>query len=104
MIKVSVMYPFKEGAFFDHDYYKNTHLPLIAELMGSACLGYSIDKGLSGPVPNSAPQFIASCHLFCESIESFSSSFGPHQKVIMKDVPNYTDIAPSMQISEVTNG
>ena len=29
MIKVSVMYPNRPGARFDHDYYRDKHLPLI---------------------------------------------------------------------------
>ena len=29
MIKVSVMYPNKPGARFDHDYYRDKHMPLV---------------------------------------------------------------------------
>jgi uncharacterized protein (TIGR02118 family) len=29
MIKVSVMYPSRSDARFDHDYYRTKHLPLI---------------------------------------------------------------------------
>ncbi|TQU74294.1 EthD family reductase, partial [Xanthomonas perforans] len=28
MIKVSVMYPYREGARFDHAYYRDQHMPL----------------------------------------------------------------------------
>ena len=33
MIKVSVMYPFAPGARFDHDYYRDTHMPLLLSLI-----------------------------------------------------------------------
>jgi hypothetical protein len=33
--------------------------------------------------------------------QSFQAAFGPHAKEILADVPNYTDVKPSMQISEV---
>ena len=36
MIKVSVMYPNTPGARFDHDYYRDRHLPLIKSRMGAA--------------------------------------------------------------------
>ncbi len=36
MIKVSVMYPNKDGARFDHDYYKNKHMPLVKARMGDS--------------------------------------------------------------------
>ncbi|WP_122659812.1 EthD family reductase, partial [Pseudomonas viridiflava] len=32
MIKVSVLYPYKEGARFDHDYYRDQHMPLVQSL------------------------------------------------------------------------
>jgi uncharacterized protein (TIGR02118 family) len=41
------------------------------------------------------------CHIFCESVESFQAGFGPHAQAIMADIPNYTDLAPVIQISEV---
>lgn len=53
MIKVSVMYPYREGARFDHAYYRDTHMPLVSARMGAACLRYTVDKGISGGEPGS---------------------------------------------------
>lgn len=100
MIKISVMYPYKDGAIFDHEYYKNKHLPLLKEKMGDYCVRYSVDRGLSGAAPGSPPVYIASCHIYCESVESFYAGFGPSRKEILADVINYTDLTPEMQISE----
>ena len=36
--------------------------------------------------------------------EAIRACMGPHMKDIMGDIPNYTDIAPVMQISEVVVG
>jgi uncharacterized protein (TIGR02118 family) len=47
---------------------------------------------------------VAMCHIFCDSVEAFQAAFGPHAKTIMADIPNYTDIAPVMQVSEVVVG
>jgi uncharacterized protein (TIGR02118 family) len=41
------------------------------------------------------------CHFFCTSVESFQAGFGPHAQEIMGDIPNYTDLTPVIQISEV---
>lgn len=103
MIKVSVMYPHKPEARFDHAYYAGTHMPLVKSKMGDALLYYTVDKGLSGGA-GEAPTYVAMCHLFCDSIESFQASFGPNAKDIMADIPNYTDLAPVVQISEVVKG
>ena len=48
MIKMSVYYPAGGGSKFDHDYYRNHHMPLIQERLGDACLRYEIDKGPLG--------------------------------------------------------
>lgn len=104
MIKVSVMYPHKSGARFDHAYYKDKHLPLVKARMGAACRSYTIDKGLAGGAPGSPATYAAMCHIFVDSVEAFQKSFGPHAAEIMGDIPNYTDIQPVVQISEVVVG
>ena len=64
MIKVSVMYPHQPGARFDHDYYRDVHMPLAKSRLGAACLYYTVDKGLGGGAPGSAPAYVAMCHFF----------------------------------------
>lgn len=101
MIKVSVMYPHQPGARFDHAYYRDTHMPLVKARLGDACLYYAIDKGLGGREPGSAPAYVAMCHFVCESLEAFEAAFGPHAREILADIPNYTDLQPVRQVSEV---
>ena len=104
MIKVSVMYPNTPGTHFNHDYYRDHHMPLVKARMGGHLQYYTVDKGLAGGTPGSAPTYAAAGHLFCASVEAFQTGFGPHTKEIMGDIPNYTDIAPVIQISEVVVG
>ena len=104
MIKVSVMYPNIPGARFDHAYYRDKHMPLLKQRMGDACRSYTVDKGLAGGTPGSEPTYVGMCRIFCDSVESFQTAFGPHAKEIMGDIANYTDLAPVLQISEVVVG
>jgi uncharacterized protein (TIGR02118 family) len=104
MIKVSVMYPNTAGARFDHAYYRDTHMPLVKARMGDHCKSYTVDKGLAGGAPGSAPAYVAMCHIFCDSVDSFQAGFGPHMQEILADIPNYTDLAPVIQISDVVVG
>jgi len=101
MIKVSVMYPYTPDARFDHDYYRDKHMPLVKARMGEACLYYTVDKGLSGGAPGTPPEYVAMCHIFSESLEAFQAGFGPHANEIQADIANYTDLKPIKQISEV---
>jgi uncharacterized protein (TIGR02118 family) len=104
MIKVSVMYPNTPGARFDHEYYRDKHMPLLKARMGDACKFYAVDKGLAGGAPGAPAPYVGMCHIYADSVEAFQKGFGPHAKEIMGDIPNYTDLSPVMQISEVVVG
>jgi uncharacterized protein (TIGR02118 family) len=101
MIKVSVFYPHEEGKKFDMDYYCNKHMPMVQEKLGSAVKSLAVEQGLGGGEPESKAIYIAMGHLYLDSVEAFQTAFGPHAESIMGDIPNYTDIQPIIQISEV---
>jgi uncharacterized protein (TIGR02118 family) len=108
MIKVSVMYPHKPGMRFDHDYYRTKHLPLIKARMGAALKYYTIDKGLADGEGKPLGAYVAMCHLLCDSVDEYQSSFGPHAQEIRGDIRNFTDGTSIHQISgggrELCNG
>jgi len=101
MIKVSVFYPNNEGSSFDMDYYCNTHIPLVQKKLGAILKGVSVEQGVSGSEPGSRATYVAMGHLLFESVDAFQSAFEPHAEAIMGDIPNYTEIQPTIQISEV---
>ena len=67
MIKVSVMYPNKPGARFDHAYYRDKHMPLVKATLGEACKYYTVDKGLAGGAPGAPATYVGMCHIFSDS-------------------------------------
>lgn len=101
MIKVSVMYPNNPGTRFDHNYYRDHHMPLIKSRMGAGLKYYSVEKGLTGGAPDSPAAYVAACDLLCDSVEAYQASFGPHAQEIRADIRNFTDQKPIVQISEV---
>ena len=100
-IKVSVLYPAGEGKTFDMDYYRSKHVPMVADMLGNAVIGATVEEGLAGGEPNSKPIYHAIGNLYFESVESFQQAFGAAAEKIMQDTPNYTNIVPLMQISKV---
>lgn len=104
MIKVSVMYPNTPGNRFDHAYYCEKHMPLVKARMGNSCKYYTVDKGLAGGTPGAPPTYVGMCHLFCDSVESFQAGFAPQMQEILADIPNFTNLTPVIQISEVVVG
>jgi len=101
MIKVTILYPNKKGGRFDFDYYLKRHMPMSIERHGSALRGVTVERGLSGTIPNSQPTYVAICHLFFDSVDAFLQAFMPHAEVLQGDIPNYTNIEPVIQFSEV---
>lgn len=83
------------------DYYFNKHMPMVRQKLGPACTCVDAEKGLSGILPGTPATYIAICHLYFESKEAFQTAFGLHAQAIMADMPNYTNIQPTIQVSEV---
>ena len=101
MIKVSVFYPNNPGAKFDMTYYLQKHIPMVQKLLEPALKGVTVEQGLSGGHPGAAMTYVAIAEMLFDSVEEFQAAFEPHATEIRADVPNYTDIQPILQISEV---
>lgn len=101
MIKVCVMYPNAEGKNFDMEYYINNHVPLVSKTLGDALKEASYDKGVAGGAPGSPATYVAMANLYFNSMEEFGYAFATGVPTLMGDLPNFTDITPVVQISEV---
>jgi uncharacterized protein (TIGR02118 family) len=101
MIKVTILYPNGDGKKFDMDYYSTKHMPMIASLLGDSLKLYTIDKGIAGRTPADPIPYLAIGYLYFDNLSAFQNSFRPHAEKIRNDVPNYTNIQPVLQISEV---
>lgn len=101
MIKVAVLYPNSDEVAFNFEYYVNTHIPMVQDMVGDALIKVEIEKGLGGRGPGEPAPFVAVANLYFESIESFQKSFGPHAEKIGADVPNYSSVQGQIQISEI---
>jgi uncharacterized protein (TIGR02118 family) len=100
MVRISILYPFREAARFDATYYVDTHMPLALHKLGAAVRGVDVDVAdLSKTAP--PPAFFAMCHYLCDSIQTFQLAYGGVATVLQADVANYTDVEPIVQISDV---
>jgi uncharacterized protein (TIGR02118 family) len=101
MIKVTILYPNTSGARFDFDYYVKTHMPMSIRLLGPRIRSVSVERGIEAAEPGAPPAFVALCHFTCDSRVSFEAAFLPQAAVLQGDMPNYTDIVPIIQFSEI---
>ncbi|MFY0673851.1 MAG: EthD family reductase [Bacteroidia bacterium] len=100
-VKVQVMYPQTDNSTFDIEYYTQKHLPMVGGLFGDLVKGLSIDKGISGPMPDSPKTYMVTANMLFDSAAEFSNAFAKHAPAILEDMPNYTNVEPVIQISEV---
>jgi uncharacterized protein (TIGR02118 family) len=101
MIKVTILYPNGDGKKFDMEYYSNKHMPMVASLLGDSMKTYEIDKGISGRTPNDPIPYLAIGYLYFDQLSAYQNSFRANAEKIRNDIPNYTNIQPVIQISEV---
>jgi uncharacterized protein (TIGR02118 family) len=93
MIRLSVFYPVTEGASFDHDYYRDKHVPLAVRTWGLESA--EIDKGVDGP-------YVAAVHFTFDSLDAVQQAMAAEATAdVLADVANYTSIAPVLQTSEI---
>lgn len=101
MIKISILYPNDKGKTFDMDYYEKNHMPMMAGFLGKNLKFYEIDKGIAGRTPNDAVPFIAVGYFYCSDLIEYNKAVSQNIDTILKDIKKYTDIQPTIQISEI---
>jgi len=102
MVRITVLYPAGEGKKFDHDYFVRKHMALVRERLGKhGLVRTEVDKGIAGGAPGAPAPYAAVGHVYFNKLADFQKGMGEHGKEIMADVPNYTNIQPQIQISEI---
>ena len=94
MIRVSMMYPVTDGATFDLEYYRTTHMGDIVKRTPGV-VRYEIDEAIDGP-------YFMIGQIYFESAETLEAAVnGPTAEEAWADVPNFTNIQPVMQVSRI---
>lgn len=103
MVKISILYPNTPGSRFDFRYYVDKHMPRSIQLLSAhpGFRGVSVEQGTGGGAPGSPAAYGAMCHFSFTSADAFMAAFMPHAPELQGDIPNYTDVAPVIQVNEV---
>ncbi|EFO28951.1 ethyl tert-butyl ether degradation EthD [Roseibium sp. TrichSKD4] len=98
-VSLQVIYQATEGSRFDHDYYENTHIPLMHQHMGAGILSTVVVKGVAGARGTPAKFHAIATAVFKDqaSLEEAMKAAGP----VLADIPNYTDVQPEVLIGDV---
>ena len=93
MANLVVSYPLHEGASFDADYYRDTHIPLVEQSWGPC--------GLTGaeilwPADPAQPVAAMVVLRFRDGAAIDAAMASPATAAVMADIANFTDIQPSI--------
>lgn len=104
MIRMSVLYPGDTGKRFDLEYYAKTHMDLVKRRWtGMGLVKVEVDKGLGGGAPGEPAPYVAVGHVYVQTQDDLQKAVRAHGRELFADVPNFTEIAPQVQISEIVS-
>lgn len=101
MLCITAIYPNDRGSRFDADYYRTSHCPFAQSLLsphGLAAIRTTI--GLAG-LDGSPPPYWAVSEMHFTSRAAFDAAIAAEGPAIFADIPNYTNVTPILQVSEL---
>jgi uncharacterized protein (TIGR02118 family) len=97
VMSLNVIYPNHEGARFDVDYYRNTHIPQAMKVMKADKV--VLIEGL--PSKGAPPPFAMICHFEFATAEALAASgTAPGIEDVRADVAKFTDIKPVIMVGK----
>lgn len=101
MFKVEILYPNGDDKTFDMDYYEKKHMPMMAGFIGKNLVFYEIDKGIAGRTSNDKVPFLAIGYFYINNVAEYNKVIAQNIDTILNDIKKYTNIQPTIQISEI---
>jgi uncharacterized protein (TIGR02118 family) len=99
MVPVSVLYPKSADSPLDHDYYMQTHIPLVrARWQAMGLVSDSILRGVS-TLDGQPPAYELIGILTFDSVENVQAALAAHGAEIIGDIPNFTNVSPLIQLN-----
>jgi uncharacterized protein (TIGR02118 family) len=101
MLCITALYPNDPGSRFDVDYYLTSHARRAQALLSPHGLeAIRTTIGIAG-LDGSPPPYWAVSEMHFTSRVAFDAAIAAEGSALFADVPNYTDITPILQVSEL---
>ncbi len=98
-VSLQVLYPCGNDSSFDHDYYLQNHMKLVAEHFGQYLQSTQVARGIAGGPDKPAEYHAIATMVFADqaAMDAAMQASGP----VMADVANFTDSPAQVLIGEV---
>lgn len=97
MATLSVLYPKTSESTFDHDYYRDTHTPLVKDRFMPESV--TILRGLIAP-DGSTPAYELMALIVFSSVDALKAALAAHGAEVVGDIARFTNVQPAIQINE----
>ena len=100
MAILTVLYPKSDHSRFDHSYYLKNHIPFVKHLLaGYGLQRIDLFRGIAATT-GGRPSFEMIGNLNFAQADQIGPALQAHATEILADVAKFTDIQPSMQVSD----
>jgi uncharacterized protein (TIGR02118 family) len=100
MVVISVLYPRHSESRFDHNYYLETHTPLLKSRWSSMGLTNVQLLRADSTLDGTQPTYEVITLLTFTSKEAMQAALATHGNEIIADIPNFTNVQPVIQINQ----
>ncbi|KAK4992059.1 hypothetical protein LTR66_000029 [Elasticomyces elasticus] len=95
-VLITILYPSSKTSEFNIDYYKNKHMPTVANVWGPMGL-----KKWTLYTLNKETGYVAKCVLVFSSEEAFNKAVASEDsREVMADMKNYCDVQPVILVGK----
>lgn len=102
MIRVSIMYPNAPDRKFDMKYYIDKHMAMVQQMLAPLGARAEVDRGIGTVEPGAPAPFVTVCHMYFKNSDEWQQCMShPRAAEMIADVPNFTNVQPQVQISEI---
>jgi uncharacterized protein (TIGR02118 family) len=99
MLRVSAVYPNNDGSHFDGEYYVRRHAPFARSLLDPLGLaGLRVTLGQAA-LDGAHPSYWAISELIFDDRAAFDAAMARCSEALFADAPNFTNVAPVLQVS-----
>lgn len=96
-MSLNVIYPNHDGARFDMNYYRETHIPLAMKVMKADSV--ILIEGV--PMGDTPAPYVMIAHFQFASPEALKvARDNPHMAEVRADIPTFTDIKPTVMLGK----
>jgi uncharacterized protein (TIGR02118 family) len=97
---ITILYPSKDNAGFDCEFYRNRHAPLIQNILGKSMHKIEMRKGNAAP-DGTPPLYLAVISIWIADWAGHEKAMATRTQELLDEVPLFTKVMPLIQIDDV---